>query len=84
MRGERFVELDQVDLVERQAGKLEHLLDCGNRADAKQLGRHAGSREGDESGEWFQPARFGVSLEVTTTAAAPSLVCDELPAVTVP
>ena len=30
------------------------------------------------------PAAAARSAEVTTTAAAPSLVCDELPAVTVP
>ena len=85
LRGERLVQLDEIDLVERQAGQLQRLADRRHRADAEALGLDAGRREGDEArraASGRAPARS--AADVTTTAAAPSLVCDELPAVTVP
>ena len=41
LRAEGLVDLDAVDLVERQAGGFEHGADGGRRADAHDLGRHA-------------------------------------------
>src|SRR5687768_8051977 len=35
LHGERLIELDQVDLIEGQAGPGEHLADCRDRSDAE-------------------------------------------------
>ena len=42
LRGEGLVDLDQVDVGEREAGLLEDLLRRGHRADAHDLGRNPG------------------------------------------
>ena len=49
LRGERLVQLDEIDLVERQAGQLQHLPDRRHRADAEALRLDAGRRERDEA-----------------------------------
>ena len=75
----------EIDLVERQAGLLQHLADRRHRADAEQLRRRRRrwrSRRSAPAASGRAPSRS--SADVTITAAAPSLVCDELPAVTVP
>ena len=85
LRGERLVQLDEIDLIERQPGQLQHLSDRRHRADAEPLGLDARGRVADEAAERREPQLAqALAAEVTTTAAAPSLVCDELPAVTVP
>ena len=56
LRGERLVQLDEIDLIERQAGQLQHLADRRHRADAEALGLDAGGREGDEPAERRQAA----------------------------
>src|SRR5262245_46110726 len=53
---ERFVELDEIDLIERQAGELQRLLDRGHRTDAEPFRLDAGRGEGDEAGDWRQAA----------------------------
>ena len=66
-------------------GQLQHLANRRHRADAEAFRLDAGGREGDEAAERRQAALARERrAEVTMTAAAPSLVCDELPAVTVP
>ena len=85
LRGERLVQLDEVDRVERQAGAREHLADRRHRADAEQLRRDARRSRSRRSGRAASGrARRPASPTSRTTAAAPSLVCDELPAVTLP
>ena len=42
LHGERLVELDALDLVERQPGPLQDLVDRRDRADAHLLGVDAG------------------------------------------
>ena len=49
LRGERLVQLDEIDLIERQAGQLQHLSDRRHRPDAEPLRLDAGGREGDEA-----------------------------------
>ena len=49
LRGERFVQLDEIDLVEREAGELQRLADRRHRPDAEALRLDAGGREGDEA-----------------------------------
>ena len=56
LRGERFVQLDEIDLIERQPGELQHLADRRHRADAEPLGLDAGGGEGDEPAERRQAA----------------------------
>ena len=48
LRGERFVELDEVDLIERQAGHLQDLSDRRHRTDAEALGFDTSGRKRDE------------------------------------
>ena len=51
LRGERLVDLDQVDIGEREPGRLEHLLRGRDRPDAHDLGRHARPRHPDDAGQ---------------------------------
>ena len=63
---------------------LQRLRDRLDRADAHDFRIDAGQRIGAEGRQRLQPkllARFSAHDE---TAAAPSLICEELPAVTVP
>ena len=83
--GEGLVQLDQVDLVEREAGGGEGAGDRLDRADAHVGGVDAGDAEGDDPGE-----RLGAELprrpprRRSAVQAAPSLRVEALPAVTVP
>ena len=71
--------------VERQPGPLQRLLDRRHRPDAEPLRLDARGGVADEARQRRQAELLRAdSADVTTTAAAPSLVCDELPAVTVP
>ena len=68
LRGERFVQLDEIDLVERQPGELQHFADRRHRPDAEALRLDAGGGEGDEPGERRQSAFARQSADVTTHA----------------
>ena len=81
---ERLVQFDEVDLVERESGQRERLANGRNRADAELLRFDPCRRIGDEARQRRQARALAIAALVTTTAAAPSLVCDELPAVTLP
>ena len=82
--GKRLVQLDQIHLLERQSGELQHFSNCRHRPDAKPLRFDTGGRERHESPERLEAQLARRVSDITSTAAAPSLVCDELPAVTVP
>ena len=49
LRRERLVQLDEVDLIERQSGACQHLAHGGNRSDAEALRRDAGRGVGDKA-----------------------------------
>src|SRR5260370_34655320 len=51
LRGEGFIELDDGDVGEREAGELESLGNSEYRADAEFLGGAAGGGVGDEARE---------------------------------
>src|SRR5258705_13480862 len=48
LRGERFVQLDEIDLIQRQPGELQYLADRRYRPNAESFGLDAGRRESDE------------------------------------
>ena len=48
LRGEGLVQLDEIDVVERQPGDLQRLADRRDRTDAEALRLDAGGRERDE------------------------------------
>ena len=85
LRGKRLVQFDEADVVEREAGLRERLGYGGDGADAHLFGQAAGDGVGDKAGERLNPelAR-ACAASMSTAAAAPSEVCEELPAVTVP
>ena len=60
--GEGLVELDNIDLVERQAGPGQRLADRRHRAEAHQFGLAAGDREGADARQHRQPMLAGVIL----------------------
>ena len=62
LRGECFVQLDQIDLIEREPGELQHLPDRRNRPDAEPLRLDARRRERDEPAERRQAALRGQRL----------------------
>jgi hypothetical protein len=53
--GERLVELEHVDVVDRHAGLREHLLDGGDRAEAHDLRADRGHGGGDDAGARLEP-----------------------------
>src|SRR5215211_6461521 len=57
---ERLVELDEVDVVHREPGLLQHLRDGHRRSDAHDLGPDATNGEPDEAGERREPALLGL------------------------
>ena len=84
LRGEGLVQLDDVDVVEREAGPRERLRHRLHRADAHDLGRHARHGVGDEARHRRRPRSSALAADSSTVAAAPSDICEELPAVTMP
>ena len=85
LRRERLVQLDQVDLVERQAGEFQRFRNGINRSDPHLFRQAPGVGESDKTRQRMNArAPVARSSDITTAAAAPSDVCDEFPAVTVP
>ena len=81
--GERLVQLDQVDVVQGQAGQLEHLRDRRRPGRCPSPpARTPPTAKATKRASGFSPRARRVSRSITSTAAAPSLVCEELPAVT--
>src|SRR5207302_9568644 len=58
LRGEGFIELDQIDLVERQPGDFQHLANRRHRSDAEALRFDTRGCERDESRERLQTTLF--------------------------
>ena len=58
LRGEGFIQLDEVDLIERQAGEGQRLADRRHGADAETLRLDTCRCEGHEPAERGQPALF--------------------------
>ena len=85
LRGERLVDLDEVDVVDRHAGARQRLRERLDRPEAHDLRGQPGHAGGRRSGRAAsgRARRPCVSL-MMTTAAAPSLSGQQLPAVTVP
>src|SRR5271155_1335531 len=97
LRGESLVGLDQLEIVGRPAGCFERHATGRDRPGAHDCRIDAGRRPGNDAGERPPPAareagggggpppRFSASgAVINTTAAAPSLMPEALPAVTVP
>jgi hypothetical protein len=57
--GKRFVELDEIDLVEREPGLSQHFPNGRNRSQAEQFWRNAGGRVGGHTGEGFETESGG-------------------------
>ena len=70
--------------VDLEAGARERLARRRDRADAHDLGRAAGDRDAADPRQHVEPVLLGEVLGVTSTAAAPSVSGEEVPAVTVP
>ena len=51
LRGEGFIQFDEVDVVESEAGELERFGDGGDGADAHLFRQATGDGVGDEAGE---------------------------------
>ena len=83
--GERLVQLDHVDVVERLAGPLERLAHGRHGADAHDLRVHAAVRVGEDPAAHGRAERSAASAPTSARRAAPaSFMPDALPAVTVP
>ena len=71
--------------LDRHAGLLEHVLDRRDRAEAHDLGADRARPRGDDARARLEArAPRAFSSDITSTAAAPSLSGQALPAVTVP
>src|SRR5258708_7103433 len=62
LRGEGFVELDDSDVAEREAGELQRFGDGEDGADTEFLGRAAGGGVGDETRERLQTEGLGARV----------------------
>jgi hypothetical protein len=80
LRGEGLVELDHVHLRQRQAGQLQHLARRRRRADAHDARRHAGGGHADDAGRGVRPWRAAARSLASSSAQAPSLTPEALPA----
>ena len=84
LRGERLVQLDHVEVADLEPEPRHQLLRRRHRADAHDARRHAGRRHAGDAREGFSPCFFTAASEASSSAAAPSLTPEALPAVTVP
>ena len=85
LRSERLVDLEHVDVLDLEAGPLQHRTHRRHRADAHDPRLHAGVAVGHQPAHGLPAVRVGVvGVGISTTAAAASLMPAALPAVTVP
>ena len=82
LRGERLVDLHQVEVRRRPAGLLEAAPRRRHRAHAHDRRIDAGRRERLDARERLEAELFARSAVITSTAAAPSLMPEALAAVT--
>jgi uncharacterized protein len=83
-RGERLVDLEQVHVADGHAGLVEHLRRGLAGSVEVVVGVGADQRLGDDAGAGRRPSASALSRDIHSTAAAPSEICDELPAVWTP
>ena len=85
LRGERFVQLDEVDVVQATARPASAPSERPEPARCRIApARRRPSRRRRSAPAASRPCSFANASDVTSTADAPSLICDELPAVTEP
>ena len=85
LRRKRLIELDQANVIQPQPRHLQCLGNAVDRPHPHLLRQASGDRVGHQPRQRLNaqlPSRDAASI--STAAAAPSDVCDELPAVTVP
>jgi len=80
LRGEGFVEFDEIDLVRGNTRSGLELTQCRNRTQAHISGIYGGRREADKARQRREPAVLTAFSEATMTAAAPSVIPEEFPA----
>jgi hypothetical protein len=83
-RGEGLVDLDGVDVGHGQVVALEQPLGGVDRAGEHQHGVDADEALVDDPGSRREAELAALSAVVTSTAAAPSEICDDVPAVCTP
>ena len=72
--GERLVELDEVEIADRQAKPCHQLPAGRHRADAHDIGLYTRRRHAENAGLGVRPCRFTAASEAMNIAAAPSLI----------
>src|SRR4051794_30909656 len=83
LRRERLVQLHEVDVVDPEAGAVERFPRGRHRADPHVRGSTPATPLDTTRASGSRPRSRARSSEQTATQAAPSLICDALPAVTV-
>ena len=83
-RRERLVHLEDVDVADRHPGLGQHLAGRGDRPVEVVVGVGADQHLRDHPARGRKPAAFARPSDIHSTAAAPSEICDELPAVWMP
>ncbi len=84
LRGKRLVQFDEVDVLEGQAGRASSLRTAGTGPVPNRSGATPAVAYPSQRASGVRPSVFARAADISRTAAAPSLVCEELPAVTVP
>jgi len=84
LRRERLVDLHQVQVGGLPAGLLERTARRRHRSHAHDLRVDAAGSEGLDPRQRLSPSAFAFASDITMTAAAPSLIPEALPAVTLP
>ena len=81
---ERFVELDQIEIVEAEADALAQLLDRRDGPMPMMRGSTPALAQPRIFARGFRPRARAVSADARTSAAPPSVIPDEVPAVMMP
>ena len=84
LRGERLIGFDQVQVIDLPSGPRQHLAGGRDRAGPHHRRIDARRRETGDARQRRQAALLASSAVISIRAAAPSLMPDALPAVTVP
>ena len=85
LRGKRLVDLDEIGVLQAQAVALLGLVDGVHRAEAHARRVAAGVLEADELAQRRQAAGLERAFSlIMSSATAPSVICEALPAVTEP
>ena len=79
LRRERFVQFDEIEVRHRQSRALKQLAHRRHRADAHDARIDAGRRPADDARERLDAERCARAALVSTTAAPPSVMPDDVP-----